>query len=252
MKTNYTYILKCSDGSLYTGWTNDLEKRVKAHNDGIGGKYTRSRRPVELAYYEKHFTKEEAMKREAAIKKLPRAEKEIMLKNMTNEYLKHFSKEELIELIEIYSKNWLADDGLWFQEFEEAYGMDVAMEHDRRVWEKFTVLEAKKIKKFLGLSEQAGIEGLAKALQLRFYCNFSKDEIIIEENTLIYRILECRVQHARETKKMEFHPCKSVGEIEYGLFGKTIDDRFKCESISCYPDVTDATCHCSWKFTLEE
>ena len=49
---NYTYILRCSDGSLYTGWTNDLEKRVRAHNEGRGAKYTKSRRPVVLAYYE--------------------------------------------------------------------------------------------------------------------------------------------------------------------------------------------------------
>ena len=50
MKRNYTYMVKCSDGTLYTGWTTDLEHRVKAHNDGEGAKYTRSRRPVELVY----------------------------------------------------------------------------------------------------------------------------------------------------------------------------------------------------------
>lgn len=72
---NYTYILKCSDGSLYTGWTNNLEKRVADHNAGKGAKYTKGRRPVELAYYEAFETKEEAMKREYAIKLLSRAEK---------------------------------------------------------------------------------------------------------------------------------------------------------------------------------
>lgn len=171
---------------------------------------------------------------------------------MTNEFLKEFSKEELIELIEIYSKNWLADDGLWFQEFEKTYGMDVAMEHDCNVWRKFTVLEAKKIKKFLKLSDRPGIDGLEQALKLRFYANFSKDEIIINGNELTYRILECRVQHARERKGMEFHPCRQVGIIEYEFFAKTIDDRFKCEVLSCYPEINDSTCHCSWKFTLVE
>ena len=72
---NYTYILSCADGSLYTGWTNDLEKRLAAHNAGKGGKYTRSHRPVTLAYYEEFSTKEEAMRREAAIKNLTRMEK---------------------------------------------------------------------------------------------------------------------------------------------------------------------------------
>lgn len=72
---NYTYMVKCKDGTLYTGWTNDLDKRLKAHNEGKGAKYTKARRPVVLAYYEEFLTKEEAMKREYAIKKLPRAKK---------------------------------------------------------------------------------------------------------------------------------------------------------------------------------
>ena len=72
---NYTYILRGRDGSLYTGWTNDLEKRVSDHNAGKGAKYTRARRPVELAYFEAFETKEEAMRREYAIKRLPRRKK---------------------------------------------------------------------------------------------------------------------------------------------------------------------------------
>lgn len=61
---NYTYILKCKDDSLYTGWTNDLKKRITSHNAGKGAKYTKARRPVELVYYEEFQTREEAMKRE--------------------------------------------------------------------------------------------------------------------------------------------------------------------------------------------
>lgn len=72
---NYTYILTCADGTLYTGWTNDLERRLAAHNAGKGGKYTRSHRPVKLAYFEEYETKEEAMRREVLIKQLPRSEK---------------------------------------------------------------------------------------------------------------------------------------------------------------------------------
>ena len=72
---NFTYIVRCSDGTLYAGWTNHLEKRMKAHNSGSGAKYTRMRRPVELVYYEEFETKEEAMRREYAIKQLSRQEK---------------------------------------------------------------------------------------------------------------------------------------------------------------------------------
>ena len=72
---NYTYLLKCADDTLYCGWTNQLDKRLKAHNEGKGAKYTKTRRPVSLAYYEIFETKEEAMRREAAIKKLSRKDK---------------------------------------------------------------------------------------------------------------------------------------------------------------------------------
>ena len=75
---NYTYLVRCADGSLYCGWTNRLEERVRAHNEGKGAKYTKSRRPVELVYYEAFATKEEAMRREAAIKQMTRKEKKAL------------------------------------------------------------------------------------------------------------------------------------------------------------------------------
>ena len=72
---NYTYMLRCADGSLYTGWTNDLTRRLRAHQAGRGGKYTRSRLPVELVWYEEYQDRREAMRREWAVKQLTRAEK---------------------------------------------------------------------------------------------------------------------------------------------------------------------------------
>lgn len=75
MSNNYTYILKCADGSLYCGWTNNLEKRLSAHNAGTASKYTRTRIPVELVYFEQFETKQEAMSREYHIKRLTREEK---------------------------------------------------------------------------------------------------------------------------------------------------------------------------------
>ena len=77
---NYVYILKCSDESLYTGWTTDLEKRLKAHNSGKGAKYTRARLPVEIVYFEEFQEKIEAMKREYEIKKLTRDKKLKLIK----------------------------------------------------------------------------------------------------------------------------------------------------------------------------
>lgn len=76
---NYTYIVKCSDKTFYTGWTNDLKKRIEMHNSGKGAKYTKARLPVELVYYEAFDTKEEAMSREWYIKRLSRSEKQKLI-----------------------------------------------------------------------------------------------------------------------------------------------------------------------------
>lgn len=78
---NVTYIVRCSDNTLYTGWTNNIEKRLQAHNQGKGAKYTKGRIPVELVYLEISETKQEAMKREAAIKKLSKLEKMVLIEN---------------------------------------------------------------------------------------------------------------------------------------------------------------------------
>lgn len=75
---HYTYMLRCVDGSLYTGWTTDLKKRVSVHNLGRGAKYTRSRLPVELVYFEEFSTKHEAMSREVHIKRLNKVQKEAL------------------------------------------------------------------------------------------------------------------------------------------------------------------------------
>ena len=82
---NVTYILKCSDNSLYTGWTNDIMHRLKMHNEGKGAKYTRGRGPVELVYLEEFDTKQEAMSKEAKIKRLTRKEQLLLIENYQQE-----------------------------------------------------------------------------------------------------------------------------------------------------------------------
>lgn len=77
--TAYVYIVECADGSLYTGWTNNLEKRIASHNAGRGARYTRSRRPVRLRYYETFDEKNEALRRECALKKLTHEEKRALV-----------------------------------------------------------------------------------------------------------------------------------------------------------------------------
>ena len=81
MTYGYVYILRCKDDSLYTGWCRDLEKRLALHNSGKGAKYTRSKRPCKLVYYEEISNKSEALKREISIKKLTKAKKEDLVRS---------------------------------------------------------------------------------------------------------------------------------------------------------------------------
>ena len=80
MKKCFVYMVECSDGSLYTGWTTDVDARVAVHNSGSGAKYTRSRLPVKLVYSEELEDRSAALKREAAIKKMTREKKELLIK----------------------------------------------------------------------------------------------------------------------------------------------------------------------------
>lgn len=95
-KKYYTYLLRCRDGSLYCGYTDDLNRRLKAHNEGKGAKYTRAHGPCELVYFEEYENKCDAMSREYEIKQLRKAEKEklIMEKGDCNDISKcmHDSK----------------------------------------------------------------------------------------------------------------------------------------------------------------
>ena len=76
---HFVYMLRCTDGTLYSGYTTDPNRRTAAHNNGRGAKYTRSRLPVELVYFESAETKSQALKREAALKKLTRTEKILLI-----------------------------------------------------------------------------------------------------------------------------------------------------------------------------
>jgi len=75
----FTYILECADGTLYTGWTEDLDRRVQAHNTGRGARYTRGRRPVRLVYWEVQTSRSAAQRREVALRRLSRAQKQQLI-----------------------------------------------------------------------------------------------------------------------------------------------------------------------------
>lgn len=94
-ESHIVYMLKCSDNTFYTGYTTDLERRVKMHEAGKGAKYTRGRGPFRVVYIEKHDTKEEAMKREYAIKQLSRKDKVKLIRDQLKEVMKNERSTEL-------------------------------------------------------------------------------------------------------------------------------------------------------------
>ena len=164
------------------------------------------------------------------------------------------SVEVLTGMLEDFAKNWLAHDGLWFQAVEQKYGMEVAIELDTVAWERFTVIEAKRIMARHNIQENAGLEGLKKALGYRLYAVLNKQEIRNETSTSFeFYMVDCRVQSARTRKQLPLFPCKSVGLVEYAGFAKTIDPRIKTECIGCPPDPQAGKgYYCGWRFTLEE
>lgn len=143
-------------------------------------------------------------------------------------------------------------DGYWFQSIEKSEGMDSAMQHDRDVWHSFARTEALRIRNYLHLEEHPGLEGLKKALQLRYNNIVHNTDIEEDSDYLIFRVVDCSVQVGRQKKGLDFHPCLSAGIIEYTVFAKTIDDMFEVSAVSCFPEVTDPTCCCSWKFELKK
>ena len=167
--------------------------------------------------------------------------------------LNKLSREQLEELLVDFAKRWLAHDGLWFQQVEKQHGMEEAIKLDAGAWEKFTVIEAQRIMKFLGLEPGGGLPALKEALNYRLYSFINKQEIEQpDEHTLIFKMVDCRVQSARKRKNLPEFPCRPVGMVEYSGFAATIDPRIKTKCLHCPPDDHPEDSYCAWEFTIEK
>ncbi len=100
-KDFFAYLLRCADNSIYAGYTTDIKAREKTHNAGKGARYTRTRRPVQLVYYEKFDNKREALKREAAYKRLTRKEKIALIEGMNPEMAAILRKSGIIRSVSV-------------------------------------------------------------------------------------------------------------------------------------------------------
>lgn len=161
--------------------------------------------------------------------------------------------EALSGLKETAAKNWLANDGIWFQAVEFGRSMDDAKRCNDSCWAQFSPFEAWSIKRFLDLPERPGLEGLKTALRYRLYATINRQSVDAEEpGSFVFRMNDCRVQSARKRKGLDDYPCKSGGMAEYPTFAETIDPRIRTECVGCPPDEHPEDWYCAWRFTLEE
>jgi hypothetical protein len=164
----------------------------------------------------------------------------------------HCNREELLGLLEDAAKNWLAHDGLWFLEVEKSHGIDQAIALDKAAWATFTVLEARRIMKRLGLEPGGGIPALMEALGFRLYAYLNRQEVVqTGPDRCVLTMNTCRVQAARKSKGLPDFPCKEVGVVEYSGFAGTIDPRIRTTCLVCPPDDHPENVWCSWEFVVE-
>ena len=161
--------------------------------------------------------------------------------------------EKLVELRDGLAVNWLANDGVWFQSVEFTNGLYDAKRCNDSCWGQFSPFEAFSIKKFLGLPDNSGLDGLKKALRFRLYA-FINEQSFVEEtpSSFVFQMNECRVQSARKRKGLEDYPCKSGGLVEYTTFAETIDPSIKTQCIACPPDPHPDNYYCAWRFFTEQ
>lgn len=161
--------------------------------------------------------------------------------------------EALKDLRDRVAKNWLANDGVWFQTIETSEGMNEAKRCNDSCWAHFSPFEASAIRQFLDLPKNSGLAGLKKALGFRVYGCINRQSIVDETpNSFVFRMDECRVQVARKRKGLADYPCKSAGLVEYSYFARAIDARIVTECIGCPPDAHPEEWYCAWKFILSE
>ncbi len=163
------------------------------------------------------------------------------------------SREDLLRALEMFAKNWLAHDGCWFLAAEARFGMETAIDLDRRSWEQFAAVEARRILATFNIPANGGLPALEKALGLRMYSVLNTQRAVWSEDRerLSFFMDMCRVQQTRRRKGLPDFPCKSVGIAEFETFARTVDPRIRTRCLHCPPDAPEGM-YCGWEFTLAE
>ena len=159
-------------------------------------------------------------------------------------------KERLIELIKMYTRNWLTLDGLWFTGVEEKYGLDSAMELDVRMWQIGSKIEAKRIKEFFGFV--GGLEDILSTIDLMTWSSSFGYEYDISDGRAIWTCRHCPPQEQREKQGKDEFPCKPTFEACFNNVIEVIAPRAKVECLFCPPDSHPDDAWCQWLFSIPE
>lgn len=161
------------------------------------------------------------------------------------------NREELLEALKMFAKNWLAHDGCWFLAAEEKLGIASAIELDTVSWARFAAVEARRLMEAFHIPEAGGLPALDAALGRRMYglINAQRTEWSEDRSCLRLVVDVCRVQEARRRKGLADFPCKSVGNVEFTTFAHTIDPRIQVRCLHCPPDTAEEQ-YCGWEFMM--
>lgn len=162
-------------------------------------------------------------------------------------------RDELLDALQMFAKNWLAHDGCWFLAAEAEYGLEPAIALDEAAWARFAAAEARRIMTGFGIAPNGGLEALKRALSYRMYALINRQhaEWSDDRRRLRFFMDVCRVQETRRRKGLDDFPCKTVGIQEFTTFARTVDPRIRTRCLHCPPDAPEGA-YCGWEFSLED
>lgn len=166
--------------------------------------------------------------------------------------LDNLTKNELLDVIRMFSKNWLTLDGLWFTLVEDRYGLEAALDLDLKMWERNASIEARRIKKDMGI-EGGGVKGVLRALRFMTFDPSMPFEYSLDgPNEAHMWTTICRPQDGRMRAGRGEFPCKPMGFACYGTLAKSIDPNVKVACVFCPPDSHPPDVWCKWRLTYGE
>jgi hypothetical protein len=164
-------------------------------------------------------------------------------------HFEDLSRVELLKLIHVYAKYWLANDGCFFLGGEEEFS-NIATELDVKSRKLHAASEARRLLKAFEIPLNGGLKALEKALHFRLYTAINRQKIEwVDDYTLTLKMLECRLQKKRRERGLPDLPCKKLGLTGFREFAKTVDARIKVKCVSCPPDPVGDS-FCAWEFTM--